>query len=58
MDSLYASSGNLYMRRRGYKKTKLVRQGVLFRKLRADIEFRGVGVSCRVMLLRKLVRAA
>ena len=25
--SLYASNGNLHMRRRGYKKTKLARQG-------------------------------
>ena len=29
VDSLYVSSGNLHMRR-GYKKTKLARQGVLF----------------------------
>ena len=27
VDSLYASSGNLHMRRRGYEKTKLARQG-------------------------------
>ena len=34
MDSLYASSSNLHMRRRGYKKTKLARQGCVI--LRAE----------------------
>ena len=30
---------------------------MLFREWRADIELRGVGASCRVMLFRELVRA-
>ena len=51
MDSLYASSGNLHIRRRGYKKTKLVRQGRV--EQRADIELRGLGASCRGVLFRE-----
>ena len=31
VDSLYASRGNLHMRRRGYKKTKLARQSVILK---------------------------
>ena len=60
VDSLYTNNINLHMRRRrGYKKTKLVRTGsVLFWEQRADIELRGVGVSCRVVLFWELVRVA
>ena len=39
------------------KKTKLVRLGVLFWEWRADTKLRGVGASCRVVLLWKLVQA-
>ena len=60
VDSLYVSSGNLHMRRkRSYKKIKLVWTGVvLFWERRADIELRGVGASCRVVLFWELVRVA
>ena len=31
VDSLYVSRGNLHMRKRGYKKIKLVRQSVILK---------------------------
>ena len=39
------------------EENSLAREGVLFWERRADIELRGVGVSCRVVLLWKLVQA-
>ena len=51
MDSLYTNRVNLHIKRkRDHKKTKLARQGGSFGEWGADIELRGVGASCRVVL--------
>ena len=49
VDSLYASRGNLHIRRRVYKKTKLARQSVIL-KAESRHRVKGVGVSCEVVL--------